>query len=186
MYIASQIISLIAFVIYFFSLQIKSKSFFTVAQISTSILYGISYFLLHSMSGFVLACLGIMRFIMLYLFQKKKLASSLFNYFIAIISAVFILVVIYFWTSPFDIFILLAHLIVNVAYYLKNIKHIKIAYIFVSICFIIFTFNLKSYVVVVTECLNILSVIIFLIRMKKTEKLENIKKEKHTKVSEQH
>lgn len=173
-YIISQILTIIMYVLLGLTYQIKARKKVLVLSIFSNAFQGMAYLLLNAKSGFIMCILAIIREISMMLIsdkikdekssQKAYLCVIIVFYIGLIISAIFT------YEGLFSMLSILATAIYTFSIWQKNEKVYKALGTPVGICWILYNIFVKSIFGVVFESIILICSIVGYIRSKITDK----------------
>lgn len=149
MYLITQILGIVAFIIAVFSMlfQNKAKILFFIAIYNIIILT--SYLLLGQYLGCILIGIETVRSIVYFVFTLKNIKPNLYIYILFNILIVFSSII--FWVSWVDVFMLISLLINTYTTWQTNVKIIKIGTIVSTVFYILYNIFVGAYFNIISE-----------------------------------
>lgn len=164
-YILSQILTIIAYIICGIGFLKKEKIHILFYSTLFSILILLQYLLLNAYSGVIACIISIIRNLLFIHHIKRNIQNNKLELLLFCIFTVLLTSCIY--KSPFDILPMLLSLLGIISYWNTNTKLLRVFNILCSICYVLYSIPLKSYVTIVCEIYLIITSIIGLIRYEK-------------------
>lgn len=162
MYIVSQIIGFIAFIVSLIAYQRKKKKDILFTGIIASILNLIHYLILGGYSGAVTKAIAILRDTFIVCKEKKKVLNNIL--FLVIFILLYLCAMIYTYNGILSIFPLVAALIYLIPTWFGNSKTVKKAALFCYFLWLIYNIFVLSIAGVISNTVSIISIIISLKR----------------------
>lgn len=164
MYLFSQILAFFAFVLVVVSLQLKNKSLF-LCQFVSNLLYALSFLMLNSFSGFVVAFAGSLRFAILFFANKKNIKHNDFLLLVILLLYVFGLYCCF--SVWLDLILFCSAIVYSILCWVENPFGIRVGSMLVSTTIIVTNIVCKNYVAVLMEAFSIFSALLFLCQKKR-------------------
>lgn len=162
MYIVSQIIGFIAFIVSLIAYQRKKKKDILFTGIIASILNLIHYLILNGCSGAVTKAIAILRDTFIVCKEKKKVLNNVL--FLVIFILLYLCAMIYTYNGILSIFPLVAALIYLIPTWFGNSKTVKKTALFCYFLWLIYNIFVLSIAGVASNIVSIISIIISLKR----------------------
>jgi hypothetical protein len=164
-----QSIGLLAFIIVALSYWQKSKVKILIIQIISYIIYALHYYLLGGLSGTIINIAGTLGLLVIFYKDRKNINSKWLLFLIVLI---YTFAWAFTYESIFSLLPLIASLPLIIVMWQKRELYIRIAGLFGTIAWIIYSFYIGSYVGVITDIIFLIStgLAIYKLDIKKEEK----------------
>lgn len=163
-FIITQFIGLIGYSTLGFSYFKKNKKDILLIQIFAYIMFILHYQLLGAITGSVCNLLGLIAFVIIYLFDIFKKNKKVL---ITILIPILIIISLITFENIYSIFPIIASVVVIISFLTDNEDFIRRIGIVAAICWLIYAIVYKSYVAIVFEIITLIVVIIAYIKRRK-------------------
>lgn len=163
-YIISQIFVILAYIIAGYALAQKEKIKLLEYISIYNLFMLIQYCFLGGIMGAISAIINIIRNIIIIYNLKKKKKNSWIVF--IILAGITIALTIIFYNSIFDIIPLILSLLSLYVFWSSNVEIIRVCNFFISICYIVYSIPLKSYITIVCEAYLIVTILRNMIKRK--------------------
>ncbi len=182
MFLLTQGIGAIGYTLLSVSYYKKNKKEILFIQIFSYIFFTIHYYMLSGKTGALCNFLGLIAFIIIYLFDKFKVKNKTILTILLIPFLINISLITY--ENIFSIFPIIASCVVIISFLSNNENFIRGIGLIAAVCWLIYAVVYKSYVAIVFEVITLIATIVAFvkyIRIKKEKTEENKSKEKEVK-----
>ena len=163
-FLITQFIGLIGYSSLGYSYFKKKKKDILLIQIFSYVMFIIHYQFLHAITGSVCNLLGLIAFVIIYLFDMFKKDKRLL---IAILLPILIIISIITFENIYSIFPMIASVVVIISFLTDNEDLIRRIGIVAAICWLIYAIVYKSYVAIAFEVITLIVVVIAYIKRRK-------------------
>lgn len=170
MFIISQLISAIATLLLLFSFQQKTHKKIVLMQAASGVLFGIQYMLLGAYEGMICNYIGAVRSIAYSFRGKSKIVDSIFCP--IVFAIVFVISGIITYKNIFSLLPIVAMFIASFVLWSPKTQQLRALTMPTSAMWLVYNAVSHSYVAVLTEVLNLISIIIALIRFRSTKEVK--------------
>lgn len=168
----SNIIGIVALIVWTFSIQVNKKTNIMKLQLLANIFYAIQYFLIGANSA---ACMNLVSTGRYYIYTKNEEKGKTNSYFLLVSFIVMILLI---GLCTYDGALSLIPIMITICYtyatWQKNTKVLRFIFLFAAIVWIFYNFYVGAYVTIVGNMMEIVSGSIAIFRFD----IDNRKKEK--------
>lgn len=163
MNVPAQIISLIGFVFFVFSVQMKEKNKLIILQLIANFLYAINYLLLNVKMAFYMNLISCIRCVILY-FSKKEKPSLIYLF---ILTGMICVIGVYNYDGWLSLIPVGITILYTVSTWQNNMKVIRCSFILAALIWIFYNYVVGAYASIVGNLFEIISGIVSLKRFKK-------------------
>ncbi|MBE7036703.1 MAG: YgjV family protein [Ruminococcaceae bacterium] len=163
----AQVIGIIAFCLAVWSFQQNEHKKIVLLQLLANLCFTVHYFMLAAYTGALLNSIGFARSIV-FIFKDKKWASS--NWWLVFFSLVCVGAGVYTWNGPLTLLPMSAMILTTVAFGISNPKITRLLSFPSSPLWLIYNLVNQSWGGVLTECFNMGSIIIGMLRFDRKKK----------------
>lgn len=149
------LLGIIAMVIWVSSIQLNKKNRILELQIIASVFYAFHYGLLDGMSAVGVTIVSIIRLITIYVIEKKGKEVPIYVLFIFI--TMLVIVGIFTYTGPISLLPIIITIIYTYVTWQKNTTVIRLGFFCAGWMWIIYNFNIGSYILMIGNALEVIS-----------------------------
>lgn len=169
-FIISQIISAVATLLLLLSFQQKTHKRIVIMQAFSGLLFGIQYMMLGAYEGMVCNYIGAVRSVIYSFRGKSKAVDSIFCP--VIFAVIFAVSGIITYKNIFSLLPILAMAIASFVLWMPKTQQLRALTMPTSAMWLVYNAVSHSYVAVLTEVLNLISIVIALIRFRKGKEVK--------------
>lgn len=162
LFILAQVISIIGFIFYVFSIQCDNKKKLLTLQLVSNFLYSSSYLMLNAISAFFIGLVSFIRCILFRNVNDKNKKNSVLS--LVILLFLSILVGIFTVKSLLDIIPIVISIVYILSTWQNNMKLIRYSFIFTAILWIIYNLYVGAYSSLIGNLFEIISGVIAIFR----------------------
>lgn len=156
-FIITQLIGLIGYSTLGYSYFRKNKNEILLIQIFSYIMFILHYQLLGAITGSVCNLLGLISFVLIYLFDKFKKNKKIL---VSILIPILLIITLITFENAYSIFPIIASVLVIISFLTDSEEVIRKIGIVAAICWLIYAIVYKSYVAIVFEVITLIVVVI--------------------------
>lgn len=163
--IISQILGILAFLFYVFSIQNKKKKNILLMQLISNIFYALSYLILQAISAVLIDGLSFIRCLIYYHFDIKHRKCPLWIVLILVILS--IVIGVFTVRNVFDAIPIIISIIYIISTWQDSVKMIYISFIITAVLWIIYNFYIGTYTPMIGNVFEIISGLVAMYRLKR-------------------
>lgn len=163
-FLITQLIGLIGYSTLGYSYFRKEKKEILLIQIFSYIMFILHYQLLHAITGSVCNLLGLIAFLIIYLFDMYKKNKKVL---VGILLPILVVIALITFENIYSIFPIIASVVVIISFLTDDEDLIRRIGIIAAICWLIYAIVYKSYVAIAFEVITLIVVVIAYIKRRK-------------------
>ena len=167
-FIIAQISGIIALILVAVSYFVKLKPTFLALQMAADVFYAGSFFAVDAYVGGIITTISIFRCIYIYCAEKTNFKYTV--HFLFVFIAMYVVVTIRFWQTPYDIIALITGSMFTLSFAIKNLQVMRYVLIVPNILILIYNILCRTYTSALLDFIELIVLVVSIIKYHRTVK----------------
>ncbi len=167
-FIIAQISGIIALILVAISYFVKLKPTFLTLQMVADVFYAGSFFAVDAYVGGIITTISIFRCIYIYWAEKTNFKYTV--HFLFVFIAMYVVVTIRFWQTPYDIIALITGSMFTLSFAIKNLQVMRYVLIVPNVLILIYNILCRTYTSALLDFIELIVLVVSIIKYHRTVK----------------